>query len=150
MTTAESNFRFRCSRTPGFNVKRPLAGTPFAALIVTATPAAFAPHSSALGLCYRMRLGAVLLGGLVVIALPSSADAQTTGAYQTYQYDSLGRLVGAWDSAGINSQAIYDPVNNRTATQVVIGSPPTAPIAPSASHGNQIFKTINGTQVVPY
>ena len=83
----------------------------------------------------RSRRRSILFACALWLSLPvalhvSAATAQAAAAYQTYQYDSLGRLVGAWDSAGLDAQFAYDPAGNRTQTGVVSGPAPPAPPPP--------------------
>ncbi|WFU66694.1 RHS repeat domain-containing protein [Bradyrhizobium brasilense] len=63
----------------------------------------------------------ILLGATLVIAItllvqllpqPLTATAGTTGT-MTYQYDSLGRLVGEASSSGNSGAYSYDAAGNR-------------------------------------
>ena len=101
--------------------------------------------------------GCGIVGALILCAsaITSHAAAQTSGAYQIYQYDSLGRLTGAWDSLGRNATSTYDNADNRLHTQVTSAIPPTAPNPPSAPiAGFRVIKITVGTVtkfvVVPF
>lgn len=94
---------------------------------------------------------AILLNAPALIGLAlASPAAQAQGAYQGYQYDTLGNLVGAVDSAGRNAQLRYDPADNRTSVEVTTGPIPPAPPAPPAPPQAAAFELIlsPGTIVV--
>jgi YD repeat-containing protein len=66
-----------------------------------------------------------LLALLLLTISLGSANAQ--GARQSYQYDSLGRLVGAQDSLGIQANTQYDASSNQEVYSVTSGTPPAPP-----------------------
>lgn len=49
--------------------------------------------------------------------------------FVTYEYDSLGNLIAAWDSAGLKEGFSYDSADNRTQNVVSSGAPPPPPPA---------------------
>jgi YD repeat-containing protein len=69
----------------------------------------------------------VLFGPVGSLIALGGTTVQAQGAYQIYQYDLLGNLVGAADSAGRNAQLHYDPAENRTSVTVTVGPVPPAP-----------------------
>lgn len=122
-----------------------------------------APHGRApMRGCARRRLragkstsvrGSVLLLLLGLLGTPAARADDPTGAYQVYQYDSLGNLVGAWDSAGRNARFRYDTADNRTQVQVTAeASPPRPPMPPEPRAPETVYrviKTPTSTVIVP-
>lgn len=93
----------------------------------------------------------ILIAAIVLSCGFRVGGAKAQGAYQIYQYDTLGNLVDAWDSAGRNAQPSYDPAQNRTSVQIVAGASPAPPPAPlpQSVTAFRIVKTKPHTAIVP-
>ena len=99
------------------------------------------------------RIAAITLALTLPLVIVTMGTARAQGAWQIYQYDSLGNLVGAWDSAGRNAQFRYDPADNRTQAEITAGVAPPAPTPPgppSPSPAFVVVKTPTRTVVVPH
>lgn len=122
-----------------------------------------APHGRApIRGCARRRLRAgkhtsvrvsVLLVFLGVPGAPPARADDPAGAYQVYRYDSLGNLIGAWDSAGRNARFQYDAADNRTQAQTTAEAPPPRPSLPPEARAPEtvyrVIKTPAGTVIIP-
>ncbi|MEQ5840079.1 hypothetical protein N0A02_11650 [Paraburkholderia acidicola] len=89
---------------------------------------------------HRFLLPAIGLLAHLAIAPTSSIAA---GVTQRYQYDSLGRLIGTWDTLNINSQTVYDPASNRS-TVTVTNAPPPPPANTGRLHLRQVRSSTAG------
>lgn len=77
---------------------------------------------------YRWMAG-LLLGGAFLLCAGHTAPARAQ-AFEVYQYDSLGRLIIGWDSAGRQEGFTFDPAENRVQAAVTAGNPPAPPVPP--------------------
>lgn len=96
----------------------------------------------------------VLLASGCVVLLAQGVPVRAQGAWQQYQYDSLGNLVGSWDSAGRNVQSRYDASDNRVSVDVTQGAPapeppPPGPAGTPASPRYHVIDGPPGTSVFP-
>jgi YD repeat-containing protein len=84
--------------------------------------------------------------GVVALLTIQPDYSIAAGVTQTYQYDSLGRLVGTWDTLNIHSQTTYDAASNRS-TVAVTNEPLPPPADTGRLHVRQVRSPSTGKTI---